>query len=87
MVVVPIRRSWRAVLTYYQFRGVEYDPPRQERTLLIVVGCTSADGNEKSQYREKVFCHGVKWVKYISYQQTWAHQRRRTGWGKVEYLM
>ena len=32
----------------------------QERTLLIVVGCTSAEGNEKSQYREKVFCYGVK---------------------------
>ena len=33
---------------------------RQEQTLLIVVGCTSAEGNEKSQYRENVFCHGVK---------------------------
>jgi hypothetical protein len=26
--------------------------------LLIVVGCTSADGREKSQYREKVFGGG-----------------------------
>ena len=38
---------------------------RQERTLLIVVGCTSAEGNEKSQYRENVFCHGFKDKKYI----------------------
>ena len=58
-VVVPISRSWSAVLTYYWFRrvGVGVVVLGKEQTLLIVVGCTSAEGNEKSQYREKVFCH------------------------------
>ena len=59
-VVIPIKRSWSAVLTCYYFRRVEVVALRQEQTLLIVVGCTSAEGNEKSQYRENVFCHGIK---------------------------
>ena len=55
---------------------------KQERTLLIVVGCTSTESNEKSQYCEKVFCHEAKGQ--MSYQGC---KGRRTGWGKVKYLI
>ena len=36
---------------------------KNQKTLLIVVGCTSAEGNEKSQYLENVFCNGIDFKK------------------------
>ena len=58
MVVVPMRNSWRAVFTCIGRRrtsvGIVYkyyqDNPKIIFTLLMVVGRTSAEGMEKSQY-------------------------------------
>jgi hypothetical protein len=51
-------------------------------TLLIPVGRTSAEGKEKSQYREKVFWPNGKVLERLKTCLT-----RRTGLGSVEYRM
>jgi hypothetical protein len=56
MVVVPIKRSCRAVLYYERIINIHDGwRGRKRRTFEICVGRTSAEGIEKSQYRLNVF--------------------------------